>query len=230
VVRKSYYSTLGVTPNESAAGIRQAFREAAKRYHPDRVGLERANFFQEIVEAYHVLADPERRRNYDHGLYHAGPRYEPAAWAVSLGSNELAEPIPSWSVLRTVHVKDAPFEAALARVSGRLTGGQANSEKHYEKYCEGLDATVVLCADETEQGEMIFLIVPSASPCERCGGSGREGMFPCDRCDGEGFLEEQEVVRLHLAPGITDGTVMNVPLRGLGVHNFYLRLHIRVIF
>ena len=84
MIRKSYYSILGVAPNESAAGIRHAFREVVKRYHPDRVGLERANFFREIVEAYHVLADPERRKNYDQGLHHADNRYPVAAWAVPL--------------------------------------------------------------------------------------------------------------------------------------------------
>ena len=59
-MRKSYYLTLGIPRNESTEGIRQAFREIVKRYHPDRVGFERLRFFQEIVEAYHVLADPER--------------------------------------------------------------------------------------------------------------------------------------------------------------------------
>ena len=69
MLRKSYYLTLGISPNESEEGIRQAFRDIVRRYHPDRVGSERAHFFQEIVEAYHVLADPERRRDYDQGLY-----------------------------------------------------------------------------------------------------------------------------------------------------------------
>jgi molecular chaperone DnaJ len=49
-------------------------------------------------------------------------------------------------------------------------------------------------------------------------------------CDGEGLLEEQETVRVHVEPNVGDGTVMEVPLRGLGVHNFYLRLHIRIGF
>jgi len=45
VLPKSYYLTLGVTPNESTAGIREAFHEVVKRYHPDRVGTERSVFF-----------------------------------------------------------------------------------------------------------------------------------------------------------------------------------------
>ena len=71
MLRKSYYLTLGVPRNESAGGIRQAFHEIVRRYHPDRVGSERLRFFQEIVEAYRVLGDPERRRDYDRGLFQA---------------------------------------------------------------------------------------------------------------------------------------------------------------
>ncbi len=71
MLAKSHYLTLGIPQNESAGGIRRAFREHVKRYHPDRVGSARARFFQEIVEAYHTLSSPERRRAYDRGLSHA---------------------------------------------------------------------------------------------------------------------------------------------------------------
>ena len=53
--RKSYYMVLGVSRTESPSGIRQAFRELVKRYHPDRVGPQGLRFFQEIVEAHRVL-------------------------------------------------------------------------------------------------------------------------------------------------------------------------------
>ena len=226
MLRKSYYLTLGIPRNENVEGIRQAFREILKRYHPDRVGSERSRFFQDIVEAYHVLADPERRRDYDRGLYHAELGVDSATAPVSVGAagrEDLPQPL---SVLRSVAIKDAPFEAALARVSGSLTAAELVAKE----YCEGLNAAVILSPDEAVHGGVIFLKVPSCSPCERCGGSGREGMFPCSLCDGEGLLEEQETVRVHVQPNVGDGTVMEVPLRGLGVHNFYLRLHIRIGF
>src|SRR5882762_5937158 len=130
MLRKSYYSTLGVAPNESADRIRQAFREVVKRYHPDRVGLERAGFFREIVEAYHVLADPERRKSYDHGLYHAATKPAAVARSVPMGVSAPAELPQAVSVLRTLYVKDASFEAALARVSGSLTGAEVNAKKY----------------------------------------------------------------------------------------------------
>jgi molecular chaperone DnaJ len=71
---KNYYTILGVLPTESARGIREAFRELAKRYHPDRVGPQGTRLFQDIVEAYQVLSDPERRQYYTQSLRHAEGR------------------------------------------------------------------------------------------------------------------------------------------------------------
>jgi molecular chaperone DnaJ len=225
MLRKSYYLTLGIPPNESAAGIRQAFRQIVKRYHPDRVGHDRLRFFQEIVQAYHVLGDPERRLHYDQGLSHADAgdaRSQESLLGECGGTENLPQSIP---VLRAVQIKDAPFEAALALVSGTLTAQHPSRE-----YCQGLNATVVLSPEEASHGGVVWLSVPSCSPCERCGGSGREGVFPCTLCDGEGLIEEQEKVRVLVPAMVPDGTVMNLPLRGLGVHNFYLRLQIRVAY
>jgi len=223
MLRKSHYLTLGVPGNESAEGIRQAFRDIVKRYHPDRVGSDRLRFFQELVEAYHVLVDPDRRRDYDQGLYHANVRTLGSAPFFVGSQADLPQAV---SVLRSLAIRDAPFEAALALVSGRLTAAQSAPKE----YCQGLNAEVALSADEAARGGVLFLTVPSCSPCERCGGSGQEGLFPCELCDGEGLIEETERVRVHVPPMVADGTVMNIPLRGLGVHNFYLRLQVRVGF
>ena len=220
MLRKSYYLTLGIPFNESAGGIRQAFHEIVRRYHPDRVGNERLRFFQAIVEAYRVLRDPERRKDYDRGLFQAEV-ITPAPLLVESSRGDL--PL-TMSILRKLKIKDAPFEAALARVSESLTAAGVRSKEH----CEALNVTVILSPSEGVQGGIILLAVPSCSPCDRCGGGGRDGVFPCARCDGEGLLEETELVRVHVPPLVGDGTAMNVPLRGLGVHNFYLRLNIRV--
>ena len=223
MLRKSYYLTLGIPRNESAGGVRQAFHEIVKRYHPDRVGPERFLFFQEIVEAYRVLRDPERRRDYDRGLAQADRIIPAPPTPILVKTGQGGVPL-AVRVLRSVFVKDAPFEAALARVSGSLTTAEVISDE----YCHGLNTAVVLSPAEAVQGGIIILAVPSCSPCGKCGGSGRDGLFPCTTCDGEGLIEEQETVRVQVWPPVSDGTVMNVPLRGLGVHNFYLRLHIRI--
>ncbi|MDD5520163.1 MAG: J domain-containing protein [Kiritimatiellae bacterium] len=64
---KNYYDVLGVAPNASDAEIKNAFRNLARKYHPDvaknKIGAE--NKFKEINEANEVLSDPEKRQKYD---------------------------------------------------------------------------------------------------------------------------------------------------------------------
>lgn len=63
--RKDYYTVLGVTPAEGVHAIRRAYRSLAKQYHPDYAGQEGQTQFQEIQEAYEVLSDPRKRKEYD---------------------------------------------------------------------------------------------------------------------------------------------------------------------
>ena len=65
---KDYYFILGVPRTATARDILHAYRELAKLYHPDRVGPQGTATFQDIVEAYEVLSDPERRRHYTESL------------------------------------------------------------------------------------------------------------------------------------------------------------------
>lgn len=239
MLAKSHYLILGIPQNESAGGIRRAFREHVKRYHPDRVGFARARFFQEIVEAYHTLSSPERRRAYDRGLAHAegGAAAVPAvSLAEQDGAVELREPLDPKSddpsgrlpqvapVLRSFSVKDALFEAALAQASRNLTAASSGAPASAQR----LSVQIVLSQLEALRGGTLGLLVPSCAPCERCGGSGAQGVFPCDLCDGEGLREEEESVRVTIPPNVGDGTLIEAPLRGLGPHHFYLCVCVRV--
>ena len=64
--KKDYYETLGVSKDASDAEIKSAFRKLAKQYHPDVSKEENAEAkFKEIQEAYAVLSDEQKRRQYD---------------------------------------------------------------------------------------------------------------------------------------------------------------------
>ena len=63
---KNYYVVLGVSRDESSAGIRSTYHELARRMQPDTAGPANTTRFQEINESYEVLSDPNRRRQHDH--------------------------------------------------------------------------------------------------------------------------------------------------------------------
>lgn len=64
---KSYYAILGISPEASTSEVKNAYRRLAKQYHPDHEGGD-SRKFRDIQEAYCVLADAEKRRQYEqHG-------------------------------------------------------------------------------------------------------------------------------------------------------------------
>src|SRR5215510_975555 len=63
--RRDYYTVLGVSRDASDVEIKRAFRELARRHHPDVGPADNGEAFREINEAYAVLSDPEARARYD---------------------------------------------------------------------------------------------------------------------------------------------------------------------
>ena len=66
--KRDYYEVLGVEKNADDAALKKAYRVLAKKYHPDmNPGDKEAEAkFKEASEAYAVLSDPEKRRQYIH--------------------------------------------------------------------------------------------------------------------------------------------------------------------
>jgi DnaJ-class molecular chaperone len=214
--RKTYYMVLGVSSTESSAGIRAAYRDLAKRLHPDVAGQEATRAFQEVTEAYSVLSDPERRRDYndelkrsaDDGIVVRRPR-EPAT----------REPVTILGHPDSIRPSfDAMYDRFLRNFAGM---GVPKSER-----LEGLNFEVLLTPDESARGCVVPVDVPVFGRCPACGGSGRDWVFPCTYCQEQGMIEKAERLYLRIPPMAPSGTVYETPLRGFGIHNFYLRLHV----
>jgi molecular chaperone DnaJ len=223
---KDYYLILGVSRQESPSGIREAFRSLAKRYHPDYVGSPGTRLFQDIVEAYQVLSDPEKRRLYNQGLRHAEGQREVASEPIVAGQWSQPESLvpEPMSVLRGFQTIHPSTEALFERFQRNFTGfGIPKGER-----LEALSIEVILSPQEALYGGVVPIGVPVFYLCPVCGGSGRDWFFPCTSCHQQGMVEEEEIVRVRIPPLVRDGTVVEVPIRGLGIHNFYLRLYIRV--
>jgi DnaJ-class molecular chaperone len=202
---RNYYVVLGVASDETEHGVRTAFRDLARQYHPDRMGPEGATPFREIAEAYEVLGDAERRREYDDSLRRA--RVTPGETLVRRVSmrRDLADARPS--------------EAAMFRRFERnFTGvGVPRAEG-----VEALNVEVAISEEEASKGTRVRLGVPVFAPCWGCRGRG------CDACGGHGTTEGERPITLSVPPMSGGGTTFVMPLAGLGIHNFYLRVRVRV--
>jgi molecular chaperone DnaJ/curved DNA-binding protein len=218
--RKTYYMLLGVSSTESPRGIRAAYRDLAKRLHPDVAGEQATRTFQELTEAYNVLSDPQRRHDYNAKLSRAT---DDEVVRVRRGRAEtlVREPV---TILGDRDSIRPSFEAMYERFLRNFTGiGVPKSEQ-----VEGLNFEVLLTPAESARGCVVPISVPVFNRCPRCRGSGREWVFPCVYCQEQGMIETEAIVRVGIPPMSPSGSVFEIPLEGLGIHNFYLRLHVLV--
>jgi molecular chaperone DnaJ len=214
---KTYYMVLGVSRTESPNGIRAAYRDLAKRLHPDVAGTQATHAFQEITQAYDVLSNPERRQAYNHELSRAEERDTSAVR--SRRGPVIRAPV---EVLGNPDGIRPSFDETYDRFRWNFTGtGVPKSER-----LEGLNFEVLLTAEERARGCVVPVGIPVFETCPTCRGTGRHWVFPCVACRERGMIEREEIVHIRVPPETPSGAIFEVPLRGLGIHNFYLRLHI----
>lgn len=215
-MEKNYYIVLGISRGASKQNIKQAYREMAKRYHPDSGGseIDEAKFL-EIQKAYETLSDGERRAVYDAAIA------RPVASSRPRGSGRITEMRPSVreNQMRRRSFVDDFFEGWLPgryhpRPSGRL-------EKE-------LAIEMTLEPSEARDGGLFPLTVPVVEPCPRCGGSGVAYPFVCSRCHGNGRIETERHFSVSIPPYTKDRTDVTLPLDDIGLNGVRLHLFIRV--
>jgi molecular chaperone DnaJ len=221
---KNYYLILGISRNESPAGVHEAFRELAKRYHPDVAGPDSAEHFRNLLEAYKHLSDAQLRARYNHSLQEmeakASSKPEPIVQRRS------PEPLvrERLSILRSFETVRPSFDEMIERFLRNFTGiGIPKWER-----IEDLNLEVILSPDEAAQGRVAPIGVPTFHPCPLCGGWGRDWLFLCSYCRGQAMIEEEQTINVRIPAMVQDGTTLEVPISGLGIHNFHLRLHVRI--
>lgn len=215
-----YYFVLGVPPSENPKGIRRAFREQLKKYHPDRVGPEAWAVFDRVLRAYRALSSRERWRDYNDL-----PAARSDADCTPLEAEKRAEALPQAAPAVTAAAIVAyAFESAIARASRDIASAGKRSDAP-----EKVTIELIVSRRDAVRGGLLEVVVPSCAPCLSCRGSGSEGLFPCEDCDGEGVRRVQELLRFRVPGNVGDGTLLEAPLRGLGPHGFYCCARIRVV-
>lgn len=183
---KDYYQILGVSESASADEIKKAYRKLAKQYHPDanRSDPNAGERFKEINEAYAVLSDPEKRKQYDQlrrfggfdfrrGPGAGGMRFETAPGGFSF------EDLTGFGGLGDLFSSIFDFGR---RGGARARGPQKGGDVEY---------LVEIEFETAARGGKIQITVPIVEDCAACGGSGAEpgsAVRRCSECGGTGTV------------------------------------------
>jgi molecular chaperone DnaJ len=187
---KDFYQVLGVPEKATAEEIKKAYRKLAKTHHPDanRGDAKAAERFKEIGEAYSVLSDPEKRKQYDEmkrlgglggfGFGGARPRPQPGGAGQNVGFEDMGGGFGSISDLFSSLFDLGRKQGGPQQPTGRQRGGDV------EYVVEIPFVTAVT-------GGKISINVAVTEECATCAGSGAKpgtSLKACTECGGSGTV------------------------------------------
>lgn len=222
---KSYFAILGISSNATADEIRSAYRRLAKEFHPDHYtgGSKR---FRDIQEAYAVLGNNRRRREYEQNIRKVTPKapFRPTAYP---------EPEPLIPEERPVDLGEVSpvrsfqsFTPSFDEVFDWLWSNFSDLAQPKSGRVQNLTLEVTLTAEQARRGGNARIMVPARAVCPTCRGHGGVGIYECARCAGEGVISGEMPVSVSFPPGLTKDHAVMIPLDRFGVPN----THITVLF
>jgi molecular chaperone DnaJ len=182
---KDYYRTLGVSESASADDIKKAYRRLAKQYHPDANpnNQEAAERFKEIGEAYAVLSDADKRKQYDamrKNPFGGFARTGTGASGAGAGAGGISfEDIGDLGGLSDI------FESIFSRGRKRGAGARVKERGNDVEYL------VEIPFRTAARGGKITITVPITDECATCNGSGSAPGTKaqgCPECKGAGVI------------------------------------------
>jgi molecular chaperone DnaJ len=249
---RDYYELLGVTRDASADEIKRAFRRLARELHPDVSEAPDAEHrFREVVEAYEVLSNSERRELYDR-FGHAGLRsggFQPSAFDLGSlsdlfsaffgddlfgvggrgrgrGADVAAQVEIDLAEVVTGAKREVPFGVAVpcSRCGGN--GAEPDTQIRPCPTCGGNGR--VRQVSRSVFGEFV-----RTGTCPTCSGTGQLIEQPCEQCRGAGRVIEERTLEVEIPPGIHDG--QRIRLSGEGhagatggrAGDAYVEVHVR---
>ncbi|MBE9535980.1 MAG: molecular chaperone DnaJ [Proteobacteria bacterium] len=241
MAKKDYYRTLDVDKTSTDTEIKKAFRKLARKYHPDvnPDNKEAEARFKGINEAYEVLGDPEKRKQYDtmgdrffDGFKPGGSGFEGTSYQdfdnifrgrggfedilggmFGGGARQRSSPVRGGDLQ---YLMEVDLEEA-------LTGKKVDISFYHSTRCTGCggkgekpggrsDACSSCGGSGTIAASRGIFNIPQT--CPSCGGSGRVNIEACDSCGGKGELPRHEKLNVKIPPGVDTGSRIRLAGKG----------------
>ena len=240
--KRDYYEVLGVDRGADDATIKKAYRQLAKKYHPDMNpgDKEAEKKFKEASEAYAVLSDADKKRQYDqfgHAAFDQGGGGAGGFGGFDFNGADMGDIFGDifgdlfGGGRRSAN--SGPMKGANLRASVRITFEEAvfGCEKELDlnlkdecKTCHGTGAkpgtSPETCPKCGGKGQVVFTqqslfgTVRNVQTCPDCSGTGKIVKDKCTDCHGSGFTSSRKKIAVSVPAGIDDGQSIRIRDKG----------------
>jgi molecular chaperone DnaJ len=225
-----YYEILGVPRDASGDEIKSAFRRLARKHHPDvnQDDPEAEEKFKKIGEAYAVLSDPNKRREFDqfgtvsdmpNDMGDFGNIGEIFEMFFGAGAARRRGP-------QVIHGNDLQVEVSVD-LREVVSGAKRTLSFDRHETCEDCNGSGAKagtspksCPDCGGSGVVVQLTntfmgqIRRSAPCGKCGGEGQVIESPCPTCRGGKVVLNRVKVEANVPPGVDNGTILHMPGQG----------------
>ena len=241
--KRDYYEVLGVDRGADEATIKKAYRQLAKKYHPDMNpgDKEAEKKFKEASEAYAVLSDAEKRRQYDqfgHAAFEQGGGGAGGFGGFDFNGGDMGDIFGDifgdlFGGGRSRRANNGPMKGANVRTAVRVTFEEAvfGCEKQLDlnlkdecTTCHGTGAkpgtspeTCPKCGGKGQivyTQQSLFGTVRNVQTCPDCNGSGKIVKEKCADCHGSGYITNRKKIAVTIPAGIDNGQSIRIREKG----------------
>lgn len=239
--KRDYYEVLGVDKNADDAAIKKAYRQLAKKYHPDMNpgDAEAEKKFKEASEAYAVLSDPDKKRQYDqfgHAAFEGGMGGGGGFDFSGMDMSDIFGDIFGdffGGGRRRSSASNGPMKGANLRAAVRVTFEEAafGCEKEIEitlkdecQICHTTGAkpgtSPETCTKCGGKGKVVYTqqsflgMVQNVQTCPECRGTGKIIKEKCPDCNGTGYIAKRKKIKVSIPAGIDNGQSVRIRDKG----------------